>query len=84
MAPKAHVFLSILLSSVVLSTPIQGFVGNNALRIVDYSALYDDTVRATLWEEVSTDVCCKYPKSTHVPSPSSPPSQLSSLCSKGF
>lgn len=30
----------------------QGLLGNDTVRIVDYTVLYDEVVRTTLWEEV--------------------------------
>ena len=31
---------------------LQGIAGNDPIRLIDYSALYDSVVRATLWQEV--------------------------------
>jgi hypothetical protein len=31
---------------------LQGILGNDTVRIVDYTTLYDEVVRTTLWEEV--------------------------------
>ena len=35
------------------SSLLQGILGNDTVRIVDYTVLYDEIIRTTLWEEVS-------------------------------
>lgn len=42
---------------VLLHMHIQGILGDNDVWLVDYTVLYDEIVRATLWEEVSVCVC---------------------------